>query len=207
MRRTTSSTAAGGEISLLNVSYDPTRELYEDFNADFSASYKTPDGRTVKVNMSHGGSGKQARSVIDGLDADVVTLALQNDIDVIAKDTGKIPADWRTKLPSNSAPYTSTIVFLVRAGNPKSIKDWNDLVASGRRRHHAEPENVGRRPLELSRRLGLRRRSSSPAMKTKIKEFVGALYKNVLKLDPGRARLHHHLHPAGHGRRSHHVGE
>src|SRR5262245_56597996 len=104
---------AAGEVTLLNVSYDPTREFYEDFNAEFSKTYKTPDGKTVKVNMSHGGSGKQARAVIDGLDADVVTLALQNDIDLIAKDTKKIPADWRSKLPSNSSPYTSTIVFLV----------------------------------------------------------------------------------------------
>ncbi|RYZ14130.1 MAG: sulfate transporter subunit, partial [Alphaproteobacteria bacterium] len=109
------SSSSSNEISLLNVSYDPTRELYEEFNKEFSSTYKTPEGKTVKVNMSHGGSGKQTRSVIDGLDADVVTLALQNDIDQIAKATGKIPADWRTKLPANSSPYTSTIVFLVRA--------------------------------------------------------------------------------------------
>src|SRR5688572_24801252 len=120
-----------GEITLLNVSYDPTRELYEEFNADFIANYKTDDGKTVKVNMSHGGSGKQARSVMDGLSADVVTLALQGDIDLIAKETGRIPADWRSKLPSNSAPYTSTVVFVVRKGNPKHVKDWGDLVAPG----------------------------------------------------------------------------
>jgi len=123
-----STSGGGGEVGLLNVSYDPTRELYEDFNAAFSAQYKTADGKTVKVSMSHSGSGKQARAVIDGLDADVVTLALQGDIDIIAKQTQKIPADWRSKLPSNSAPYTSTIVFLVRKGNPKNIHDWGDLA-------------------------------------------------------------------------------
>ena len=94
-------------------------------------TYKTDDGKTVKVNMSHGGSGKQARAVIDGLDADVVTLALQNDIDQIAKATGKIPEDWRSRLPANSAPYTSTIVFVVRKGNPKNIRDWSDLATPG----------------------------------------------------------------------------
>lgn len=123
--------AASNEVTLLNVSYDPTRELYEEFNAAFSANYKTPDGKTVKISMSHGGSGKQARTVIDGIDAQVVTLALQNDIDVIARESGKIPADWRTRLPGNASPYTSTIVFLVRAGNPKGIKDWDDLAKAG----------------------------------------------------------------------------
>ncbi|MDB5522406.1 MAG: sulfate transporter, sulfate-binding family protein [Rhizobium sp.] len=114
--------------TLLNVSYDPTRELYKEFNAAFIAHYKKETGEDVTVEQSHGGSGKQARAVIDGLDADVVTLALEGDIDAIAKKTGKIKADWKSRLPHDSAPYTSTIVFLVRKGNPKGIKDWGDLV-------------------------------------------------------------------------------
>ena len=116
------------DVSLLNVSYDPTRELYEAYNPVFAEYWKGKTGDTVKVNQSHGGSGKQARSVIDGLSADVVTLALADDINAIAKNSRKLPADWQSKLPGNSAPYTSTIVFLVRKGNPKNIKDWSDLV-------------------------------------------------------------------------------
>lgn len=116
---------------LLNVSYDPTRELYAEYNAWFQADWKAKTGETVSVRQSHGGAGKQARAVIDGLEADVVTLALAYDIDAIATKTGKIPADWQQRLPYNSAPYTSTIVFLVRAGNPKGIKDWGDLIKPG----------------------------------------------------------------------------
>ena len=119
---------AFADTTLLNVSYDPTRELYKDFNAAFAEKWKADTGETVTIQASHGGSGKQARAVIDGLEADVVTLALEADIDAIAKETGKIPADWKTKFENNSAPYTSTIVFLVRKGNPKGIKDWGDLV-------------------------------------------------------------------------------
>ncbi|MEK1867487.1 MAG: sulfate ABC transporter substrate-binding protein, partial [Ensifer adhaerens] len=119
---------AFADTTILNVSYDPTRELYKDFNAAFAEKWKADTGETVTIQTSHGGSGKQARSVIDGLQADVVTLALEADIDAIAKETGKIPADWKTKFENNSAPYTSTIVFLVRKGNPKGIKDWGDLV-------------------------------------------------------------------------------
>jgi sulfate transport system substrate-binding protein len=173
-----------GEISLLNVSYDPTRELYEEFNADFSAHYKTPEGKAVKVNMSHGGSGKQTRSVIDGLDADVVTLALQNDIDTIAKETGKIPADWRTKLPANSAPYTSTIVFLVRAGNPKNIKDWNDLTLPGVGVITPNPKTSGGARWNYLAAWAYASKQFG-GDEAKIKQFVGALYKNVLKLDSG----------------------
>ncbi|WP_337270024.1 sulfate ABC transporter substrate-binding protein [Oryzifoliimicrobium ureilyticus] len=121
-------TPAFSAEQLLNVSYDPTRELYKDFNAAFAAKWKQDTGEAITVKSSHGGSGAQARSVIDGLDADVVTLALEGDIDAIAKATGKISADWKTKFPNNSTPYTSTIVFLVRKGNPKAIKDWSDLV-------------------------------------------------------------------------------
>jgi sulfate transport system substrate-binding protein len=119
------------DTTLLNVSYDPTRELYKEFNTAFAEHWKAETGETVTVQMSHGGSGKQARAVIDGLDADIVTLALEADIDAIARESGKIAADWRQRLPHQSAPYTSTIVFLVRKGNPKGITDWGDLVKEG----------------------------------------------------------------------------
>ena len=122
---------AAKDIMLLNVSYDPTRELYKEFNQYFSESWKASTGDSVTIRMSHGGSGKQARSVIDGLEADVVTLALEADINAIAEKTGKIATNWRERLPNNSAPYTSTIVFLVRKGNPKGIFDWADLVRDG----------------------------------------------------------------------------
>jgi sulfate transport system substrate-binding protein len=123
--------AAVGDGTLLNVSYDPTRELYEEINPVFIRFWKEKTGQSIKINQSHGGSGKQARSVIDGLPADVVTLALAYDIDEIAQRTKKFPANWQSRLPNNSAPYTSTIVFLVRKGNPKQIKDWDDLVKEG----------------------------------------------------------------------------
>jgi sulfate/thiosulfate transport system substrate-binding protein len=122
------SAAHAATVTLLNVSYDPTRELYEEYNKAFAAYWKSKTGDDVKVNQSHGGSAKQARSVIDGLDADVVTLALAYDIDALASRGGLIPANWQTRLPDNSTPYTSTIVFLVRKGNPKGIHDWGDLV-------------------------------------------------------------------------------
>ncbi|HEV7611916.1 MAG TPA: sulfate ABC transporter substrate-binding protein [Steroidobacteraceae bacterium] len=126
-----SSAAHAAKVKLLNVSYDPTRELYEDYNKAFSVYWRDKTGDTVTVNQSHGGSGKQARSVIDGLEADVVTLALAYDIDALAVQGGLVPANWQTRLPNNSAPYTSTIVFLVRKGNPKNIHDWSDLVRPG----------------------------------------------------------------------------
>jgi sulfate/thiosulfate transport system substrate-binding protein len=119
---------AAAPIKLLNVSYDPTRELYEEYNKTFAAYWKSKTGESVTINQSHGGSGKQARSVIDGLEADVVTLALSYDIDAISSQSKLIPADWQKRLPNNSAPYTSTIVFLVRKGNPKNIHDWGDLI-------------------------------------------------------------------------------
>lgn len=122
---------AFADATLLNVSYDPTREFYKEFNEVFAADWKAKTGETVTINQSHGGSGKQARAVIDGLDADVVTLALAGDIDAIAKNSKKILADWAKRLPHNSSPFTSTIVFLVRKGNPKAIKDWGDLVKDG----------------------------------------------------------------------------
>ncbi len=123
--------SAQAQTTLLNVSYDPTRELYQEFNPEFARYWKDKTGEDVVIKQSHGGAGKQARAVIDGLEADVVTLELAYDIDAIAERTGKIPADWQTRLASNSSPYTSTIVFLVRKGNPKGIKDWGDLVKPG----------------------------------------------------------------------------
>ena len=123
-------TVAAKTVTMLNASYDPTRELYRDANAAFAAQWKAQHGDNVTIRMSHGGSGKQARAVVDGLPADVVTLALAHDVDVLA-DRGLIPANWQQRLPDNSAPYTSTIVFLVRKGNPKGIKDWGDLIKPG----------------------------------------------------------------------------
>src|ERR1700744_4967981 len=125
------SLASAAEVTLLNVSYDPTRELYVDYNAAFAKYWKAKSGQDVKVNQSHGGSGKQARSVIDGLRADVVTLGLAADIDAIATQGKLLPINWASRLADNSSPYTSTIVFLVRKGNPKHIKDWNDLIKPG----------------------------------------------------------------------------
>jgi sulfate/thiosulfate transport system substrate-binding protein len=122
--------AYAADFSLLNVSYDPTRELYADFNKAFVAAYQKETGKTVEIKQSHGGSGSQARAVIDGLQADVVTLALAYDIDAIAAK-GLVGADWQKRLPLNASPYTSTIVFLVRKGNPKAIKDWDDLIKKG----------------------------------------------------------------------------
>src|SRR6186713_2803621 len=125
------SSVGWAQQSLLNVSYDPTRELYQEMNAAFAKAWAAKTGKTVTVNQSHGGSGKQARSVIDGLEADVVTLALAYDIDAISEKAKLLPPDWQKRLPQNSTPYTSTIVFLVRKGNPKGIKDWDDLVKPG----------------------------------------------------------------------------
>ena len=122
---------SAADITLLNVSYDPTRELYVEFNKAFSAHWKAKTGDNVTINQSHGGAGKQARAVIDGLRADVVTLALSYDIDEISSKAKLIPKDWQKRLPNNSSPYTSTIVLLVRKGNPKGIKDWNDLIKPG----------------------------------------------------------------------------
>jgi sulfate/thiosulfate-binding protein len=135
--------AAGKSAILLNVSYDPTREFYDAFNAAFAAQWKRQTGDIVTVNQSHGGSGKQARAVIDGLDADVVTLGLAYDVDALAKQGKLIPADWQTRLPYNSTPYTSTIVFLVRTGNPKGIHDWNDLGKPGVAVITANPKTSG----------------------------------------------------------------
>jgi sulfate/thiosulfate-binding protein len=151
---TASVSFAAGPVKLINVSYDPTRELYQDINTAFAKQWKAKTGVDVQVAQSHGGSGKQARSVIDGLQADVVTLALSYDIDVIAEKANLLPKNWQTRLPNNSTPYTSTIVFLVRKGNPKRIKNWDDLVKPGV--GVITPNGLGRRSLELSRGVGLR---------------------------------------------------
>ncbi|HNC22283.1 MAG: sulfate ABC transporter substrate-binding protein [Candidatus Accumulibacter sp.] len=175
--------AAGAEISLLNVSYDPTRELYQDFNAAFAKYWKAKAGDNVTVNQSHGGSGKQARAVIDGLQADVVTLALAYDIDAIA-DAGLIPGDWQQRLPHNSSPYSSTIVFLVRKGNPKGIKDWSDLVKPGVAIITPNPKTSGgaRWNYLAAWAYALEQPGGNEA---KAREFVGQLYRNVKVLDSG----------------------
>ena len=145
---------ARAQDTLLNVSYDPTRELYDEFNAAFAAKWQTDTGRTLTVEQSHGGSGKQAQAVIDGLQADVVTLALEGDINAIAERSGLINAEWRGELENNSTPYTSTIVFLVRQGQSQGHPRLGRPYQGWRRSHHPEPQDFGRRALELSRGLG-----------------------------------------------------
>jgi sulfate transport system substrate-binding protein len=172
------------EIKLLNVSYDPTRELYKDFNDAFARHWKEKTGNTVTVEQSHGGSGKQARAVIDGLEADVVTLALAYDIDAIQEKGGLLPANWQSRLPNNSAPYTSTIVFLVRKGNPKGIKDWDDLVKPGVSVITPNPKTSGGARWNYLAAWGyaLKKQGNDPA---KAQEFVKSLFKNVPVLDSG----------------------
>jgi sulfate/thiosulfate transport system substrate-binding protein len=175
---------ASAQSELLNVSYDPTRELYDDYNAAFAKYWKEKSGQAVTVKQSHGGSSKQGRAVIDGLSADVVTLALAYDIDEIA-DKGKLlSADWQKRLPHNSAPYTSTIVFLVRKGNPKSIKDWNDLTKPGVSVITPNPKTSGGARWNYLAAWGFALRKNNNDEK-KAKEFVSALYKNVAVLDSG----------------------
>ena len=171
------------DITLLNVSYDPTRELYQDFNKAFAADWKKRTGDTVTVRQSHGGSGKQARSVIDGLDADVVTLALAYDIDAIAEKK-VLAADWAKRLPDASTPYTSTIIFLVRKGNPKGIKDWDDLIKPGNSVIVANPKTSGGARWAYLAAYGhaLRKNDNDEA---KAREFITRLYKNVPVLDSG----------------------
>ena len=168
--------------SLLNVSYDPTRELYQDYNKAFSAHWKKTTGEEVGIKQSHGGSGKQARSVLDGLQADVLTLALAYDIDVL-QQSGLVAKDWQTRLPNNASPYTSTIVFLVRRGNPKNIHDWNDLIRPGIDIVTPNPKTSGgARWNYLAAWEFAKRKFGSDA---KAKDFVQALYKNVPVLDSG----------------------
>jgi sulfate/thiosulfate transport system substrate-binding protein len=176
--------AQGGDVTLLNVSYDPTRELYQAYNDAFSKYWKAKTGQNVTIQQSHGGSSKQARAVIDGLQADVVTLALAYDIDAISENGGLLPSDWQKRLPQNSTPYTSTIVFLVRKGNPKKIKDWNDLVRPGVSVITPSPKTSGgaRWNYLAAWAYALRQPGGSEA---KAQEFVKQLYKNVPVLDSG----------------------
>lgn len=176
--------AALAEVNLLNVSYDPTRELYQDFNASFEKYWQKKSGETVVIKQSHGGSGKQARAVIDGLGADVVTLALAYDIDEIHDKAKLIPENWQKRLPHNSSPYTSTIVFLVRKGNPKHIKDWGDLVKPGVSIITPNPKTSGGARWNYLAAWGyaLKLQGGNEA---KAKEFVTRLYKNVPVLDSG----------------------
>jgi sulfate transport system substrate-binding protein len=170
--------------TLLNVSYDPTRELYAAFNKAFVAHWKAKTGETVNIRQSHGGAGRQARAVIDGLEADVVTLALAYDIDAIAERTKKIPADWQKRLPNNSAPYTSTIVFLVLKGNPKRNKDWNDLIRDGISVITPNPKTSGgARWNYLAAWAFALRQPGGNAQSAQ--EFVAKLYRNVPVLDSG----------------------
>lgn len=178
-----STSAHAAEVSLLNVSYDPTRELYQDFNKAFAAHWKAKSGDELKNKQSHGGSGKQARAVIDGLAADVVTLALAYDIDEIA-NRGLIAKDWQKRLPHNSAPYTSTIVFLVRKGNPKAIKDWNDLARPGIAVITPNPKTSGGARWNHIAAWGYALKQPGGNEKT-AQEFLTKIYKNVPVLDSG----------------------
>lgn len=175
---------AAKALELLNVSYDPTRELYQEYNPAFAKYWKEKTGQDVKIKQSHGGAGSQARAVIDGLEADVVTLALAYDIDAIAEQTKKLPADWQARLPNNSSPYTSTIVFLVRKGNPKQIKDWDDLVKPGVAVITPNPKTSGGARWNYLAAWGyaLKKHNGDEA---KAEEFVRTLFKNVPVLDSG----------------------
>lgn len=177
------SEAKGKTVKLLNVSYDPTRELYKDINTSFAKSWKSKTGDTVKIEQSHGGSGSQSRKVIDGLSADVVTLALEQDINAIA-DAGLINAGWKKELKNNSAPYTSTIVFLVRKGNPKKIKDWNDLVKKGVKVITPSPKTSGGARWNFLAAYSYAQKKYKNSEK-KSNAFVKKLYKNVTVLDSG----------------------
>ncbi|MEN9374057.1 MAG: hypothetical protein RIR79_1609 [Pseudomonadota bacterium] len=170
-------------VSLLNVSYDPTRELYVEFNAAFAKHWKASTGQTVTIKQSHGGSGKQARSVIDGLDADVVTLALAGDVDALVKNGQWIPKDWQKRLPHNSAPYTSTIVLVVRQGNPKGIKDWDDLIKPGIKVITPNPKTSGGARWNYLAAWEFAKRKYGGD--TKAKEFIAKLFANVPVLDTG----------------------
>jgi sulfate transport system substrate-binding protein len=173
----------GESVTLLNVSYDPTREFYQDYNKAFAKYWKEKTGQDVTVEQSHGGSGKQARAVIDGLEADVVTLALSNDIDAIAQKTKLMPVFWQLRLPDNSSPYTSTIVFLVRKGNPKNIRDWDDLVKPGVSLVTPNPKTGGAPRWGFLAAWGYALEKYGD--ETAARQFVTKLYQNVAVLDSG----------------------
>jgi sulfate/thiosulfate-binding protein len=181
---TASALFAAGPVKLLNVSYDPTRELYQDIDAAFAKQWKAKTGVDVQISQSHGGSGKQARSVIDGLQADVVTLALAYDIDVLSEKANLVPKNWQSRLPHNSTPYTSTIVFLVRKGNPKHIKDWDDLVKPGVGVITPNPKTSGGARWSYLAAWGYALKKNGGDDK-KAQDFVTRLYKNVPVLDSG----------------------
>lgn len=172
------------ESKLLNVSYDPTREFYQDINEAFAKQWQAKTGGRITIEQSHGGSGKQARAVIDGLQADVVTLALAYDIDAIAEKSGLLPADWQGRLPHNSAPYTSTIVFLVRKGNPKGIKDWDDLAKPGIKVITPNPKTSGGARWNYLAAWGYALKKFGND-ETKTRDFLAAIFKNVPVLDTG----------------------
>ena len=176
--------ASAGEVSLLNVSYDPTREFYKDYNAAFATYWKAKTGDSVTVRQSHGGSGKQARAVIDGLEADVVTLGLAGDVDQLVKNGALVPADWQKRLPSNSAPYTSTIVFLVRKGNPKAIKDWPDLAKAGIEVVTPNPKTSGGARWNYLAAWGYALKQDGGSDE-KAKNLVSKIYRNTKVLDSG----------------------
>lgn len=174
--------AQAADVNLLNVSYDPTRELYVALNKAFAAKFKAETGKTIEIKQSHGGSGKQARAVIDGLEADVVTLALAYDVDAIA-ERGLLTKDWQTRLPDNAAPYTSTIVFLVRKGNPKGVKDWDDLVKPGTKVITPNPKTSGGARWNYLAAWGYALKKYGSEQKAR--DFVRDVYKNVPVLDTG----------------------
>lgn len=176
--------AHAADIQLLNVSYDPTRELYQEYNTAFAKYWKAKTGDDVTVKQSHGGSGKQARSIIDGLEADVATLALAADIDALNEKAGLIPADWQKRLKNNSSPYTSTIVLLVRKGNPKHIKDWSDLVKPGVSVITPNPKTSGGARWNYLAAWGYAL-DQSKGDQSKARDFVAKLYGNVPVLDSG----------------------
>jgi sulfate transport system substrate-binding protein len=176
--------ALAADVEILNVSYDPTRELYRDYNQAFVRHWQRKTGATILIRQAHGGSSKQARSVIDGLQADIVTLALAYDIDAVAEKAGLLPVDWQSRLPHNSAPYTSTIVFLVRKGNPKAIRDWDDLVKPGVSVITPNPKTSGGARWNYLAAWGYAVRKPQ-GDGTKAREFVTALFKHVPVLDSG----------------------
>jgi len=175
---------AAETTSLLNVSYDPTRELYQEFNAAFIKHWKAKTGQTVAIKQSHGGSSKQARAVIDGLEADVVTLALAHDVDAISEKSALLPENWQARLPHNSAPYTSTIIFLVRKGNPKGIKDWDDLVKPGVSVITPNPKTSGSARWNYLSAWGYALKKSG-GDEADGRDFLARLYRNVPVLDSG----------------------
>ena len=172
------------QVKLLNVSYDPTRELFQDYNVAFAKYWKAKNGQEVTVQQSHGGSSKQARAVIDGLDADVVTLALAYDIDAISEKAHLLPANWQSRLPNNSSPYTSTIIFLVRKGNPKGIKDWDDLIRPGVSVITPNPKTSGGARWNYLGAWGFALHKFA-GDESKARNFISQLYKNVPVLDSG----------------------